>query len=318
MIGSITFISFLLNVISIMFVLLFLFKKYKNKLHPEHLIKVFIKRFKKYWTMICSKKTNKTGRPPIPVEVFEIIKKMYFENTNIGGLKIWMNLKYLGYKISLSYVYQKLRQVKKEFPNKPTQKWKTFLYNSKVIAMDFTTVFIEVSKDIFKELFIFIIIDHERRKVLYYNFTFQPSQDWVVQQLKNCFHEAHGYQYMIHDRDSIFMYKVRGVLEKYFQLKSKVTSPQSPWQNPFVESFNATLKRELLSHVVLKDELHLRKLLNEYIAYYNKYRMHSGLMDSPEGLTHFNEPPQKGSLRKLKSVPVLNGLHRYYYWKDAA
>lgn len=118
---------------------------------------------------------------------------------------------------------------------------------------------------------------------------------------------------MFHDRDSIFMNRVKEVLPD-FGIISSPTAPRSPWQNPFVESFNATLRRDLLNHVIVKDEMHLRKLLREYIRFYNNYRMHSGLMDSPEGMKHYQKPSEKNTLKKLKSIPVLNGLHYIYTW----
>ncbi|MES0492172.1 MAG: transposase, partial [Leptospirales bacterium] len=120
----------------------------------------------------------------------------------------------------------------------------------------------------------------------------------------------HNYKYMIHDNDSTFMYKVKKVLPEYFNIESKPTAPHSPWQNPFVESFNGTLRRELLNHVIVKNESHCRKLMKEYVEFYNKHRMHSGLMESPKGNTIQTRPIGA----KLKSKGVLNGLHHIYYW----
>ncbi|PNX45652.1 MAG: hypothetical protein BV456_13330, partial [Thermoplasmata archaeon M8B2D] len=298
MLFSILLLSVLFNVICIC-------KIYQIRFRPEGLIKEYIKRFKKFWKVISAKRITKPGRPKISEDIKQIIKKIYLENSGIGGLRVWLIVsKRLGYEVSLSSVYRELRRLALEYPPKPPQQWKTFLYNSKVIAMDFTTVFLETSKDIFKEIFILIILDHERRRVLHYNLTPSPSQDWVVQQLKNCFDELYPFKYVIHDRDNIFMHRVRDVLPTYFQMESKSTAPHSPWENPFVESFHATLKRELVKRVVFKDESHLRKRLQEYIGFYNKYRMHSGIMDSPYGLNLYKDPPKNNALKKLKSVPV--------------
>jgi len=113
------------------------------------------------------------------------------------------------------------------------------------------------------------------------------------------------------------MNRVRHAVPHFFNLQSVPTAPHSPWQNPFVESFNATLRRDLLNHVIIKDEFHLRELLDEYIPFYNNHRMHSALMDSPNGMSHYDRPPDKNAIRKLKSLPVLNGLHHVYSWKAA-
>jgi len=284
---------------------------------PELVIEVFNKRFKLYWKMISMSHINSPGRPPISAEVTAVIKKMYLENIKIGGLRIYMNLKYLGFKVSLSTVYRKLREIKKNYPDQQSQHWKTFLYNSKTVAMDFLTVSIEISRDVFREMFIFIIIEHGQRKVLHYNCTTNPSQEWVIQQFRNTFNDTHSYEYMVHDRDATFMHRVKDVLPQ-FGLASSPTAPRSPWQNAFVESFNGTLRRELFKHIIFKDEFHLRSALSEYIDFYNHSRMHSGLMDSPVGMEHYAKPPPKNILKNLRSTPVLNGLHHVYSWKDAA
>ena len=308
-------LSLALNVLFILYFIL-------SRVRPHLLVQEFIKRFKKYWAKISGKVFKSPGRPPVSEETKSIIKRMLRENTNIGGLRIYMNLFQLGINdASLSSVYRIIREFKKdlEFARLvKSQKWRTFLYNSRVVAMDFLTVSIEVSKDVFQLLYVFIIIDHERRRVVHYNCTSEPTQEWVIQQFKNCFGcateivdgENHNYKYMIHDRDATFMYRVRDTLPKYFGIQSKPTAPHSPWQNPFVESFNGTLRRELLKHVVVKDEFRLRERLNEYVDFYNNHRMHSGLMDSPFGGTIQKRPPGA----KLKSRPVLNGLHHIYYW----
>jgi putative transposase len=47
------------------------------------------------------------------------------------------------------------------------------------------------------------------------------------------------------------------------------TAPRSPWQNPYVERLIGTLRHECLDHMVVLNETHLRRLLRDYLAYYN-------------------------------------------------
>jgi len=300
-------------VISLFINLIFLFYYLISKLRPEFLIQKFIKRFKLYWSKISQRNSKSPGRPPVSEETKAIIKRMLIENPLLGGLRIYMNLIQLDIRdASLSSVYRIIRSFKKKLDlnSLRSQKWKTFLYNSRVVAMDFMVVQVEIAKDIFRTLYVYIIIDHERRKVLHYNCSFEPNENWFVQQLKNCFGDSHNYKHMVHDRDSMFMHRVKEVLPDYFGIESKPTAPRSPWQNPFVERFNGTLRKELFNHVIIKDEFHLRKLMDEYIYFYNTHRMHSGLMDSPIGGTIVKRPPGA----KLRSKPVLNGLHHIYFW----
>jgi hypothetical protein len=44
-----------------------------------------------------------------------------------------------------------------------------------------------------------------------------------------------------------------------------------------------TVRRELLDHVAVLSEDHLRRLLREYIEYYDAERVHTSLGDSPAG-----------------------------------
>ena len=64
--------------------------------------------------------------------------------------------------------------------------------------------------------------------------------------------------------------------------------------------------------MIFRDENKLRKCLKQYIEFYNNHRMHSGIMEAPNGKTIMQRP--YGA--KLKSKTVLNGLHQIYYWEE--
>ena len=71
-------------------------------INPKKIISVFLRRFKKYWKLISIRFNKSPGRPPVSTETIEFIKKMYRENIQIGGLRIFMNLLQLGIdKVSL-------------------------------------------------------------------------------------------------------------------------------------------------------------------------------------------------------------------------
>jgi transposase InsO family protein len=62
-----------------------------------------------------------------------------------------------------------------------------------------------------------------------------------------------------------------------------LTAPRSPWQNPFAERVIGTLRRELLDHVIVLNEAHLRRPLHCYLRYYHRSRTHLALQkDAPE------------------------------------
>jgi transposase InsO family protein len=60
---------------------------------------------------------------------------------------------------------------------------------------------------------------------------------------------------------------------------------RSPWQNAYAERLIGSLRRECLDHVVVLDEVHLRRILGKYFEYYNRTRCHLSLVgDAPEAL----------------------------------
>ena len=86
---------------------------------------------------------------------------------------------------------------------------------------------------------------------------------------------------------------------------------QSPWQSPFIERFVGTLRRELLNHVIVLSEEHMKCLLREFIEdYYHVARPQQGL----DGDTPFpwEDPQDTSDSSRLVSIPVLGGLHHRY------
>ena len=88
------------------------------------------------------------------------------------------------------------------------------------------------------------------------------------------------------------------------------TAPRSPWQNSYVErvieSLGGSIRRDLLDHVIVIGEGHLRRLLRDYADYYNDYRTHLGLnKDAPLGRSVHDHG-------RITAVPQLGGLHHAY------
>src|ERR1700682_2231601 len=61
-----------------------------------------------------------------------------------------------------------------------------------------------------------------------------------------------------------------------------LSSPLSPWQNPYAERVIGSIRRECLDHVIVLGERHLRRLLTAYVTYYHGARTHLALeKDAP-------------------------------------
>ena len=93
------------------------------------------------------------------------------------------------------------------------------------------------------------------------------------------------------------------------------TAYRSPWQNAIAESWIGTGRRELLDHVIVFREPHLRRLLAEYVAHYNAERVHTRLGDSPEGRPTETRPSPTA---RVVGLPRVGDLHHRYVWAEAA
>src|SRR5438105_2857989 len=87
-----------------------------------------------------------------------------------------------------------------------------------------------------------------------------PTAAWTAQQIVEAFPDDSAPRYLLRDRDSIyggeFRRRVKGMC-----IAEVLSSPRSPWQNPFAERVIGTLRRELLDHVIVLSEGHLRRHL---------------------------------------------------------
>ena len=119
---------------------------------------------------------------------------------------------------------------------------------------------------------------------------------------------------MIYDNDAIFSSAVTGAIES-FGMFPKRTAFRSPWQNGTAERFVGSVRRELFDHVVVLNQDHLRRLLREYVVYYNVERVHTSLQDSPVG-RRVESRPARGA--KVVALPRVGGLHHRYMWREAS
>ena len=224
--------------------------------------------------------------------------------------KIQAELSKLGIEVSLATISRYLP--KPEPAPGSHQRWITFLRNHRdvITAMDFFVV----PTVRFHLLYVWFAIDHGRRRILHFNVTGNPVACWVIQQLRDAFPGEPSHRFLIFDNDAIFSTEVACSIER-FGIDPRRTALRSPWQNGTAERFVGTVRRELLDHVVVMSEEHLRRLLREYIAYYNAERVHTSIMDAPAGRASETRP---SGAAKIVRLPRVGGLHSRYVWREAA
>jgi putative transposase len=254
-------------------------------------------RFRDYWRQLSN--CGKPGRPTISKEVRDLIQDMWRSNPTWGSPRIVGELRKLGITVAKSTVEKYRPRLRK--PPSPT--WKAFLASHvpELVSCDFFIVPTVTCRI----LFVFIILAHERRRIVHFNITEHPTAQWTAQQIVDAFPCETAPRYLLRDRDAIYgeLFQRR---VQHMGIEEVKISPRSPWQNPYVERVIGSMRRDVLDHVIVLHERHLHRLLTKYIAYYHRFRTHLSLeMDCPK--PRAVHPPELG---KVIEVREINGLGR--------
>ena len=265
---------------------------------PETVIGWHRKGFKLCWSW---KSRNRGGRPRIDAEIRTLVDRMARENPTWGAPRIHGELLKLGFEVGEATVSRTMPRRRKP----PSQTWRAFLRNhtEDLVSIDFFVV----PTATFRVLYVFLVLEHERRRIMHFNVTDGPSAQWTGQQLVNAFPDDSAPKYLIRDRDTIygadFVRRVRAM-----GIEQVLTARHSPWQNPYCERAIGTLRRDCLDHVIVLGEQHLRRILRNYLEYYHGSRTHLALgKDAPE-------PRKRESIDggNVVALPMVGGLHHRY------
>ena len=221
-------------------------------------------------------------------EIRHLIRRLSRENPLWGAPRIHGELLKLGIEIGETSVakYMGRRQTP------PSQTWRTFLENH---AKDLVSVDVFTVPTIrFQVLYVFLVIAHDRRRIVHVNVTAHPTAEWTAQQLRDAFPWNQVPRYLLRDRDQIFGPTFQTAVET-LGINDVPCAPHSPWQRAYVERVIGSIRRECLDHVIVFNEASLRRTLTSFMAYYHGSRTHLGLgKDTPEPRTV--QPPEAARL----------------------
>ena len=244
---------------------------------------------------------GRPGRPAVPQDVRDLIRRMSRDNPLWGAPRMHGELLKLGIDVGETSVGKYMGRLGRP----PSQTWRTFLKNhlTTMVSVDFFTV----PTIRFQVLHVFLVLAHDRRRILHVGVTAHPTAEWTAQQLREAFPWETAPRYLLRDRDGIFG---RDFVDQVtaFGMSEVLSTPSSPWHCAFIERVIGTIRRECLDHVIVVNERALRRHLNSFVAYYHRSRTHLGLQkDAP--VPRPVQGPERG---RIVAFPEVGGLHHRY------
>ena len=273
---------------------------WRNHLHivkPETVVRWHRKGWRLYWTW---KSRTRLGRPRLSAEVRDLIATMSRDNPLWGSERIRGELLKLGIVVSK----RSIRRYRWRKPSpRSSQTWRTFLANE--LRGIWAADLLVVQTVGYRVVYVFFFISHDRRELVHFNVTSNPTVAWIWQQLVEATPWGHRPDYLIHDRDAVYGRDFGARLSR-LGITSVRTPFRAPRANAIAERLVRSIRRECLDHVILINERHLRAVLVEYVEYYNLDRPHRSLgLQSPLPRPSVRDGP-------VTRRAVLGGLHHVY------
>ncbi len=231
-------------------------------LRPETVIRWHRAGFRWFWRW---KSRRRGGRPRVPLEIRRLIRQISLANPLWGAPRIHGELLKLGIDVGQTSVAKYMARGRRG----PSQGWRTFLCNHAdgIASIDLFVV----PTFSFRLLYGFLVLRHRQRRIMWLGVTANPTGEWIARQLT----EACGWDavpdYIVRDRDCVYgetyVRRLRAM-----GIRDRPTAPRSPWQNAYAERLIGSIRREVLDHVIVFGERHLRQVLSSYMIYHNEAR----------------------------------------------
>jgi putative transposase len=274
---------------------------------PETVLRWHRELVRRKWTY---PNKNKGGRPSVSKEIESLILRLARENSRLGYGKIVGELLKLGFQVSLTTV----RNVLDRYGIQPASVrngsigWRHLMthYKEQILACDFFTV-----ETVWLQTFyVLFFIELGSRQIHFAGITTNPNQVWIAQQARQLVWELSDREkplrFLIHDNDSSFCPAFDAVFrsEGLHVINSPVRAPNA---NAFSERWVRTVREECLDYILIFNAAHLRRVVIEFVEYYNTARPHQGI-DQQTPI-----PQARPSSGTIQCRNVLGGIIHDYY-----
>jgi putative transposase len=265
------------------------------------------------------------GRPPIPQEHIAFIRRISSDHPESGEDKI---AEEFAAKFGIQHPARTIRRymVPRRSTPRGDQTWRTFVRNhaKEVWTCDFLTQYTAL----FAVVYIFVVMEIGSRRIVHVNVTTNPTLSWVKQQIRQATTDDQTPRFIVHDNDGIFgqygkPLKIKKSarersyrchldrwLDEVMEIEGIPIPYGAPNASPHVERLVRTLREEALNHFIFLNADHVRRVVMEYIRYYNRARPSQAIHGIPDPYPQLRQPPPKSG--KLLALPVLGGIQHDY------
>jgi len=259
---------------------------------------------------------HRSGRPPVDSWLVTLIEQMARENPGWGYKRIQGELLGLGIRVGASAVRRVLRRLRiPPAPQRTRSTWRQFLRTqaSTMLARDFFHVDCAVT---LRRVYVFFVMEVGTRHVHVLGVSGYPDGAWTVQQARNLLMDlgerAAGFRFLVRDRAGLFTRAFGAVLSAAGIEVVKIPPP-SPSANAYAERWVRTVRTEVTDRMLIAGPGHLRRVLDEYVAHYNRHRPHRARTLLPPDCDEITMAPVTDLLTaRIRRHNVLGGLiHEY-------
>jgi putative transposase len=256
---------------------------------------------------------RRTGRPPKPTEIRQLVIRLAQENATWSYRRIQGELKHLGIAIAPSTVWSILQAEGIDpAPRRAGLSWKEFLRSQA------KGDFVAVDTAFLRRFYALVFIEIATRRVYLAGVTSNPNASWVIQQARNFVArwDTVPFRFLIRDRDAKYVSAFDVIFETE-GLRIVRTPIKAPKANAFAERFVGTLRRECFGRILILGRGHFETVLRSYIEHFNGHRPHRALEMQPPAPRHPPKPHDDWPRRVLKR-DLLGGLIHEYERERAA